>query len=123
MRHAITTSAVIAATISSAVAQACAPGAAKEIGGNWYCDAVKAITYSDFGSTGFYNKITNMDGGNCQSEPFDYSGALAPMDGEVRNINSCTQEILTNRRIGFLALSWPTESQAVRILCTWVWTQ
>lgn len=75
--------AVIAATIPLAIAQACAAGSAKEIGGNWYCDAVKAITYSDFGSTGSYNKVTNMEGGNCQSEQFVYSGALAPLDGEV----------------------------------------
>jgi Glycine-rich protein domain (DUF2403) len=76
--------AAVAATICSVHAQACAAGSAKEIGGNWYCDAVKAITYADFGSTGSYKKITSMDGGNCQSEPFDYSGSLAPMDGEVR---------------------------------------
>ncbi len=84
MTYAITAGALIAVTISGVIAQACAAGSAKEIGGNWYCDAVKAITYSDFGSTGSYNKITSMDGGNCKSEPFDYSGALAPFDGEVR---------------------------------------
>jgi Glycine-rich protein domain (DUF2403) len=86
MKYAITAGAVIAAAISGATAQACAAGSAKEIGGNWYCDAVKAITYVDFGSTGIYNKITSMEGGNCQSEPFEYSGALAPMNGEVRTI-------------------------------------
>jgi Glycine-rich protein domain (DUF2403) len=84
MKYAITAGAAVAAAISGTNAQACAAGSAKEIGGNWYCDAVKAITYSDFGSTGSYNKITSMDGGNCQSESFDYSGALAPLDGEVR---------------------------------------
>lgn len=84
MKYAITAGAVIAATISYVTAQTCAAGSAKEIGGNWYCDAVKAITYSDFGSTGSYNRITSMDGGNCKSERFDYSGALAPFDGEVR---------------------------------------
>jgi Glycine-rich protein domain (DUF2403) len=84
MKYAMTAGAVVAAAISGIKAQACAAGSAKEIGGNWYCDAVKAITYSDFGSTGSYNQITSMDGGNCQSEPFDYSGALAPLDGEVR---------------------------------------
>lgn len=84
MKNMIKAGAVIAATIPLAIAQACAAGSAKEIGGNWYCDAVKAITYSDFGSTGSYNKVTNMEGGNCQSEQFVYSGALAPLDGEVR---------------------------------------
>ena len=88
MKYASTAGLVIAATISGATAQACAAGSAKEIGGNWYCDAVKAITYSDFGSTGSYNRITNMEGGNCKSEPYDYSGALAPMDEEVRMVDS-----------------------------------
>lgn len=76
-------SAVVAATISGAAAQGCAPGSAKEIGGNWYCEPVKAITYSDFGSNGTYNKVTNMQGGTCDSEPYEYSGALAPLNEEV----------------------------------------
>lgn len=83
MKYTAVAGAVVAAAISGVASQACAPGSAKEIDGNWYCDAVKAITYSDFGSAGFYNKITSMEGGNCQSEPFDYSGSLAPLDGEV----------------------------------------
>lgn len=83
MKYSIATSALVAAAVSGVTAQVCAPGSAVEIGGNWYCDAVKAISYIDFGSTGTYNKITSMEGGNCQSEPFDYSGALAPLDGEV----------------------------------------
>lgn len=94
MKCKITAGAVFAATVSGVAAQSCAAGAAKEIGGNWYCDAVKAITYSDFGSTGSYNKITSMDGGNCKSEPFDYSGALAPLDGEVRKIGCILDEQL-----------------------------
>jgi Glycine-rich protein domain (DUF2403) len=85
MEYAITAGAVLAAAISGVSAQACAAGSAKEIGGNWYCDAVKAITYSDFGSKGSYNRVTSMDGGNCQSQPVEYSGALAPLDGEVRS--------------------------------------
>jgi Glycine-rich protein domain (DUF2403) len=87
MKHPATAAAVLAATISTINAQTCPAGSAKEIGGNWYCNAVKAITYSGFGSTGSYNKITGLDGGNCKSEPFDYSGALAPLDGEVRSID------------------------------------
>jgi len=86
MKYVITAGAVIAAALSGAAAQACAAGSAKEIGGNWYCDAVKAISYVDFGSTGSYKKITSMEGGTCKSEPFEYSGALAPMNGEVRTI-------------------------------------
>ena len=84
MNRSIIAGAVVAAVISGVSAQACAAGSAKEIGGNWYCEAVKAITYSDFGSTGSYNRITGMNGGYCTSQPVDYSGALAPLDGEVR---------------------------------------
>lgn len=84
MKHSIIAGAVLTAAISGVSAQACAAGSAKEIGGNWYCEPVKAITYSHLGSTGSYNRITSMDGGNCQSQPVDYSGPLAPLDGEVR---------------------------------------
>lgn len=52
--------------------------------GNWYCQAVDAITYSGVGSSGSYNKITAMSGsGSCSSSPQGYSGTLAPFDEEV----------------------------------------
>lgn len=73
----------VAATLNLVSAQACDPGTAEQISGNWYCKAVKAITYSEFGSSGSYNRVTSMDRGICESEPFEYSGALAPLDSEV----------------------------------------
>ena len=71
-------------TVLSALAQACVTGTAQEINGNWYCAAVDAISYTNFGIAGSYNKITSMQDGVCLSEKYDYSGAMAPMDGEVR---------------------------------------
>ncbi|KAL8947490.1 MAG: hypothetical protein Q9222_006238 [Ikaeria aurantiellina] len=66
-------------------AQACAAGTAKELGGNWYCSEVKAITYSNFPGTGSYNKIANMDPatGKCTTEKHTYSGSLAPLSEEL----------------------------------------
>ncbi|KAL8888197.1 MAG: hypothetical protein Q9215_004320 [Flavoplaca cf. flavocitrina] len=69
----------------SVTAQACAAGTAQQIGGNWYCSEVKAITYSNFPGTGSYNKVTNMDAntGQCTSEKQAYRGSLAPMSEEL----------------------------------------
>ncbi|KAL8669031.1 MAG: hypothetical protein Q9168_006364 [Polycauliona sp. 1 TL-2023] len=80
--------AIVMAAIHGAVsvtAQACASGTAQQIGGNWYCSAVKAITYSNFPGTGSYDKITNMDAntGQCTSEKQPYRGSLAPMSDEL----------------------------------------
>ena len=73
----------VAATASCAAAQACAAGAAQEINGNWYCQAVKKITYSNFNAPGTYQKVTTMANGVCGSTPQSYGGAMAPMDEEV----------------------------------------
>ncbi|EMC95364.1 hypothetical protein BAUCODRAFT_72229 [Baudoinia panamericana UAMH 10762] len=56
-----------------------------DVGGNWYCQAVEAITYTGVGGSGSYNQITNMDSttGNCASTPFGYSGSMSPLDEEV----------------------------------------
>ncbi|KAF3482032.1 uncharacterized protein GIQ15_04791 [Arthroderma uncinatum] len=54
-------------------------------GGNWYCDPVDSIKYTNFDFSGSYNMITNMDDGSmsCGSSPKQYSGPLAPLDEEV----------------------------------------
>jgi hypothetical protein len=51
--------------------------------GNWYCQPVQAIRYSNVGSPGSYNRITKMEDGSCSSTPNAFSGALAPFDEEV----------------------------------------
>ncbi|PGG98570.1 hypothetical protein AJ79_08823 [Helicocarpus griseus UAMH5409] len=83
MRGPLTIGAVLAASISTASAQACAAGTAQQIGGNWYCSAVNSITYTNFGSSGTYNEVTGMTGGACTSQPKEYSGPLAPLNEEV----------------------------------------
>ena len=66
-------------------AQACVPGTAQEINGNWYCSPVKAITYTNFPGFGHYNKVTHMDAstGQCTQQRYDYSGSLSPLNEEV----------------------------------------
>jgi hypothetical protein len=57
----------------------------KEVAGNWFCQPVQAIQYSNVGSSGSYKQITDMDlkTGSCQSQMKPYSGPLAPLDEEV----------------------------------------
>jgi hypothetical protein len=83
MKLAFTAGLLVAATTSGVTAQACAAGAPQEINGNWYCQAVKSITYSNFSTPGTYQKVTTMASGVCGSTPQSYSGAMAPMDEEV----------------------------------------
>ncbi|MCJ1266394.1 target of Sbf [Lobaria immixta] len=77
--------AFILAIAGSAAAQACAAGTAKEINGNWYCSAVKAITYSNFPGTGSYKKVTQMNAssGQCTQQRYTYSGSLSPLNEEL----------------------------------------
>ncbi len=52
--------------------------------GNWYCSQVEAISYSNFGTAGQYQKVTYMDtAGTCDFATQTYSGGMAPFDGEV----------------------------------------
>ncbi|TVY44898.1 Protein TOS1 [Lachnellula occidentalis] len=55
-----------------------------DINGNWYCQPVEAIRYSNVGSSGSYDRITQMDSdGVCASQPTTFAGNLAPFDEEV----------------------------------------
>lgn len=56
-----------------------------DINGNWYCQPVEAIRYSNVGSSGSYDRITQMNSdGICASLPNNFAGSLAPFDEEVR---------------------------------------
>lgn len=81
MKYLYSTAALFAATVS---ADLCAHGST-DVGGNYYCQKVNAITYTGVGGSGSYNKITSMDSasGACSSSPFGYSGTLAPLDEPV----------------------------------------
>ncbi|TVY24062.1 PGA52-like protein [Lachnellula hyalina] len=55
-----------------------------DINGNWYCQPVQAIRYSNVGSSGSYDRITQMNSdGICASLPNNFAGNLAPFDEEV----------------------------------------
>lgn len=83
MQFTIRTAMAVLAFCASA-AYANQPSTESEVsGGNSYGRAVKAISYSNVGHSGSYNKITSMDGGACSSEPKAYNGPLAPLDEEV----------------------------------------
>ncbi len=71
-------SAILATAIASTAAQNC-----QQENGNYYCDSVQAIAYSNFGTSGSYNRITSMENGQCSSTKQGYGGGMAPLDGEV----------------------------------------
>lgn len=75
--------ATAALTLSGVQADMCAMGA-KEVEGNWFCQPVKAIQYSNVGRPGIYQQIVEMSAdGTCKSQPKHFSGPIAPLDGEV----------------------------------------
>lgn len=83
MKHFIAAAAVsLAATVATVAAQACTPGTAQNISGNWYCQAVNAISYTNFGTPGTYNKVVDMANG-CQFAAQSYGGGISPLDEEV----------------------------------------
>lgn len=75
--------AALAASLPIAFGQACAAGSAQEINGNWYCQAVSAISYFNFGTPGTYQRVTAMGDGECATAPQSYSGGIAPLDEDV----------------------------------------
>ncbi|PGH10080.1 hypothetical protein GX51_00347 [Blastomyces parvus] len=83
MRTTLAIGAVLAASVSAVSASTCPPGDAQEIGGNWYCTPVEAITYTNFDTSGTYNEVVSMDDGVCSSKPKEYGGPLAPFHEEV----------------------------------------
>jgi Glycine-rich protein domain (DUF2403) len=83
MKYLITAIAAVVATASTIAAQGCAAGTAKEENGNWYCSAVQAISYTNMGTPGSYDKVTTMENGNCASTPQGYGGGISPLDEEV----------------------------------------
>ncbi|RDW87559.1 hypothetical protein BP5796_03253 [Coleophoma crateriformis] len=70
-------------SLSMATGDFCSLGST-EIDGNWFCQAVTAIQYTNVGFPGSYNQITDMPpNGECSSVPINFNGPLSPLDGEV----------------------------------------
>ena len=61
----------------------CAAGS-KQIGGNWYCQAVDAVRYTNVGTSGSYDRVIDMKpDGTCVTESHAFSGPLSPLNEEV----------------------------------------
>ena len=82
MKYALTTAAVVAAICSLTTGQQ-DNGCYEDSLNNWYCSAVNAITYTNWGTPSSYNKVTSMEDGVCSQTPQSYSGGMAPFDEEV----------------------------------------
>lgn len=82
VKHLLASSAILG-VLAGAKGDLCDQGR-QEIDGNWYCQAVQAIQYSNVGSPGSYNQIVDMAAdGTCSSTPKPFTGPLAPLDEEV----------------------------------------
>ena len=75
-----------AAGSASALTQQCT-GEAVDDAGNWYCGAVSQILYEGFVTSGSYQQVTDMtDTGDCEMQAKSYSGALSPLNEDVREL-------------------------------------
>lgn len=75
--------AVLAVILPLISADFCSQGST-EISGNWFCQPVTAIQYTNVGFPGTYQQIVDMPpNGKCVSETTSFSGPLSPLDGEV----------------------------------------
>lgn len=64
----------------------CASGTAREVEGNWYCEAVDGIRYTNVGRTGRYRDVNAMNpDGSCSSTWKTFDGPISPLNEEVRN--------------------------------------
>lgn len=80
LQHAV---AILLALLAGVGADLCASGAT-EIAGNWYCQAVDAIQYTNVGTAGTYSAIVSMNpDGTCSSTQKSFSGPISPFDEEV----------------------------------------
>ncbi|KAH8787427.1 putative TOS1-like glycosyl hydrolase-domain-containing protein [Hyaloscypha sp. PMI_1271] len=72
-------------SVGNVLADLCAMGPKQELNGNWFCQPVKAIQYSNVGSSGSYRQITSMNSqtGSCEYQMKAFSGPLAPLNEEV----------------------------------------
>jgi hypothetical protein len=77
-------STTILASILSVLATQASAGCSYE-SGNYFCDEVSAIKYSNVGYSGTYKDVTNMDESSCKctQESVSFSGTNAPLDEEL----------------------------------------
>ncbi|KAI1857081.1 hypothetical protein JX265_011282 [Neoarthrinium moseri] len=76
------TAAVLLAS-AAAVSADCATTSYEE-GGNWFCQAVNQIKYTNLAASGSYKAVSSMSSsGDCSFSDKAYSGAIAPFDEEL----------------------------------------
>jgi len=77
-----------AGLLPGVVGDLCALGS-QEIDGNWFCQAVKGIQYTNVGTPGSYNQVVYMgEDGTCSSRPKSFSGSMSPLDEEVSRVDN-----------------------------------
>ena len=83
MRFRETTAAAILATAATTV---WAGSCSQDSLGNYYCNEVTQIKYTNIGHGGSYSRVSSMnqDDGTCGFSATGYSGSMAPFDEEVR---------------------------------------
>lgn len=88
MKSILSAAALLAATVVANKRDLCSDGSTDD-SGNYYCQEVSGIVYTGVGGEGSYNAVTDMpSSGDCSSTPSTYSGSMAPLDQEVRTIES-----------------------------------
>jgi hypothetical protein len=105
--------AVLLTALAFASADFCTKGRV-EIQGNWLCQPVDAITYSNVGTPGTYQDIIDMSSdGTCSSISKSFSGPIAPLDEEVNPTPIFATSIhqkLTDLLTDLLPLPWSSPS-------------
>ncbi|XMA18527.1 hypothetical protein WAI453_011318 [Rhynchosporium graminicola] len=74
---------VIAMYVGLSLADLCQKGG-KMMGGNFYCQAVKAVRYQNVGHAGFYEEVVGMSNdGTCTTKAKHFNSPLSPFDEEL----------------------------------------
>jgi hypothetical protein len=90
MKYAWSVGTLLVAAAGSVAADNCVAEA-----GNHYCNQVKAISYSNFGTAGQYQKVTTMSNGVCSFGDQGYAGGMAPLHEEVSTSHLSSKPFLT----------------------------
>ncbi|KAM5467170.1 target of Sbf [Microsporum ferrugineum] len=79
MQYTLILGAALAASISAVSAECVNDG------GNWYCDQVDSIKYTNFDFDGTYDMVTSMDAGSltCGTTPKSFGGPFGPLAEEL----------------------------------------
>lgn len=89
-------------------------GGSGQINGNWYCsNSVKAITFTGFQQAGNYDRVIDMDSGQCTQDPQTFGSSLGPYgkgNDVCRNAKFSVEDIMLTFDVDLLALSRTTSA-------------